>query len=115
MLNCTADVTVEYVDYDFDEEDPRKVHITVVLKLWARVTTTAEMDVYTLTPVDELGVVENSTASASSDEICSANQGGETMGPASYPMGEGVIVAEPGFEPTAGTNMAVNGMATVSG
>ena len=76
-MKATADVTVEFIDYDFNcHHDRRKVHITIVIKVWARVGTTTEMDVYALTPIDEVGEVETLSASASGagETITSASQ-----------------------------------------
>ncbi|SDF01031.1 SPOCS domain-containing protein [Sporolituus thermophilus] len=70
-MKATADVNVEFVDYDFEESDRRKVHITIVLKIWARVVTTTEMDVYALGPVTAVGEVEQTT----SDSTVSAAEG----------------------------------------
>ncbi len=72
-MEACSDVTVEYVDYDFDCCDPRKVHVTIVLKFWVRVTTTGEMDVMAMTPVDTMGVVSAPAASMSSDSFVAAS------------------------------------------
>jgi len=122
-MKATADVTVEYVDYDFNEDDPRKVHITIVLKFWTRVTTTTEMDVYALSPIDEIGIVESITASNSSDDKVSASAFTTDKVSASQTGGgeyvavspENILVTGP-LTSTAGTSMAVNGMmGTVTG
>lgn len=105
-MKATADVVVEYVNYDFDEDDPRLVHITIVLKVWARVVTTTELDVYALTPVDQVGTVEVATASAS-QELSSGSAMVTSPGT--------VFVTGPGVEPSAGVSMAVTGTATVTG
>ncbi|MBU2702120.1 hypothetical protein Ga0466249_003247 [Sporomusaceae bacterium BoRhaA] len=99
-MDATADVNVEYINYDFDCWcDRRKVHITIVLKFWARVTTTTSMDVYALTPINEMGPVE------------------AIAGPAGYYGGyapENMFVS--GMQPVAGTTMGpVTGTATVIG
>ncbi len=103
-MKATADVVVEYINFDFDEDFPRRVHITIVLKVWVRVVTTTEMDVYALTPVDEVGVVEVTTASAA-DQLASG---------AVVSTGN-VIVTGPGVTTTAGVSMGVSGTATVTG
>ena len=72
-MEACSDVTVEYVDYDFNCCDPRKVHVTIVLKFWVRVTTTGEMDVMAMTPVDTMGVVNAPAASMSSDSFVTAS------------------------------------------
>lgn len=77
-MKATADCMVEYVDYDFNDCDPRKVHVTIVLKFWTRVTTTTEMEITALSPVDEMGVAEHNSASVSSGGIGSATQSNET-------------------------------------
>lgn len=103
-MKATADVAVEYINYDFDEDHPRQVHITIVLKVWVRVVTTTEMDVYALTPVDEVGVVEATTASAT-----------EQVTSGTVTSTGNVFVTGPGVMPTAGVSMGVSGTATVTG
>jgi hypothetical protein len=106
-MKTTADVVVEYVNYDFEEDNQRQVHITIVLKVWARVVTTTEMEVYALTPIDEVGETEATTASAS-DMVASASQ--------YYGYGvDNVLITGPGVTPIAGTPMGVSGTATVTG
>lgn len=131
QMKATADCTVEYVDYDFSECEPRKAHVTIVLKFWTRVTTTTEMEIYALSPVDQMGVTENTTASASVESMANSYQFTETqvsseqMGSTNFanesmqktlpsvPEGE-IVVTEP--EAIAGTNLSINGtMGTVSG
>ncbi|MBP2628332.1 MAG: hypothetical protein H6Q68_3043 [Firmicutes bacterium] len=129
-MDANADVTVEYVDYDFHRHhDRRKVHITVVLKFWARVMTTTEMDVYALGPVTEVGQIEYTSAngfvSSSSGlfggDSVSASQtgGGEIAGYGPENMfvtgTENMTVTGPGISPTAGTMMGVSGTATING
>jgi len=110
-MKATADVVVEYVNYDFDKANPRQVYITIVLKVWTRVVTTTEMDVYALTPVDQLGEMENTTASASQNMSSGPSSASHY---ASY--GEAnVIVSGPGITPTAGTPNTVSGTVTVTG
>ncbi len=122
-MTATADVTVEFVDYDFHcHHDRRKVHITIVLKVWARVVTTTEMDVYALSPIDEVGVVESTTASNSSSDKISASQFNEETTSAAETGGgniagygaHNVIVTGP-MTPTAGTPTTVSGTVTVTG
>ena len=103
-MKATADVVVEYVNYDFDEDEPRKVHITIVLKVWARVVTTTELDVYALTPVDQVGEFEVTTAS-----------GAKELATGVVATTGNVFVTGPGIEPSAGVSMAVAGTATVTG
>lgn len=104
-MKATADVVVEYINYDFHRHHhPRRVHITIVLKVWVRVVTTTEMDVYALTPVDQVGVTEVTTASAT---------GQLTAGTVTTPGN--VYVSGPGVTPTAGVSMGVSGTATVTG
>ena len=64
-MKATSDMQVEYVDYDFESSDPRKVHITLVIKVWARVVTTTDMDVYALTPIDQIGEAAEQATAAS--------------------------------------------------
>lgn len=73
-MDACADVTVEYVDYDFDCCDPRKVHVTIVLKFWVRVTTTGIMDVMAMSPVPTMGVVSAPSASLASDIFVAASE-----------------------------------------
>lgn len=121
-MKATGDVTAEFVDYDFDENDNRKVHITIVLKIWARVVTTTEMDVYALSPVDEVGVVESTTASTSGTDQVSANQfnddsvsASETGGGNIEAFGEQNIIVTGPMTPTAGVSTSVTGTVTVTG
>lgn len=103
-MKATADAMVEYVNYDFDEDSPRQVHITIVLKVWTRVVTTTELDVYALTPVDEVGEIEVTTASAA-----------EQLASGIVASTGNVFVTGPGLTPTAGVSTAVTGTATVTG
>jgi hypothetical protein len=120
-MKATADATVEFVDYDFHHHhDRRKVHITIVLKVWARVVTTTEMDVYALSPVDEVGVVENNSAS-STDKVSASQFGDESVSASETGGGniagfgeQNVIVTGP-MTPTAGTAKSVSGTVTVTG
>ncbi len=120
-MNATADCSVEYVDYDFDECDPRKVHITIVLKFWTRVTTTTEMEAMTMGPPEQpfpypaVGIAnENVAASEFSEEQVSYNQMMYGPQPAVPPMTpqpvvpESVTVMET-VPPTAGTDMSISG------
>ena len=103
-MKATADAVVEYINYDFDEDEPRQVHITIVLKTWARVVTTTQMDVYALTPVDQVGQFETTTASAS-QSLASGPGSASNF----YGYGESnVFVTGPGIEqPVAGTPLTV--------
>jgi len=121
-MEASADVTVEYVDYDFHRHhDKRKVHITIVLKFWARVITTTEMDVYALGPVTEVGEVEYTSANGlnfssaglfGGDAVSASQTGGGEM--AAYGP-ENMLVTGPGITPTAGTIMGVSGTGTITG
>lgn len=73
-MDACSDVTVEYVDYDFDCCDPRKVHVTIVLKFWVRVTTTGAMEVMAMSPVPTMGVVSAPAASMASDSFVAASE-----------------------------------------
>ncbi|MDU2063836.1 MAG: DUF3794 domain-containing protein [Sporomusaceae bacterium] len=122
-MNATADVVVEFIDYDFDCWcDPRKVHITIVLKFWTRVTTTTALDVYALSPIDEIGTLETTTASGSLNDSASAlGQFGNTVSASQTGGGDyGGYIPEnmmiSGMEPVAGTTQGtVAGTATVKG
>lgn len=106
-MKATADVLVEYINYDFHpSDDERKVHITIVLKVWTRVVTTTELDVYALTPVDEVGEVEVTSASASQELA---------TGSAIVASTGNVFITGPGVTPTAGVSTTVSGTATVTG
>ncbi|CQR72826.1 Bacterial SH3 domain protein [Sporomusa ovata DSM 2662] len=118
-MKATADATVEFVDYDFHcHHDRRKVHITIVLKVWARVVTTTEMDVFALSPIDEIGIVESTTstdkvsASQFTDENVSAAEtgGGNIAG-----FGEQNVIVTGPMTPTAGTATSATGIVTVTG
>ena len=118
-MKATADATVEFVDYDFHgHHDKRKVHITIVLKVWARVVTTTEMDVYAISPIDEIGIVESTTstdkvsASQFGDESVSASEtgGGNIAG-----YGEQNVIVTGPMTPTAGTATSASGTVTVTG
>lgn len=120
-MKATADVSVEFVDYDFHcHHDRRKVHVTVVLKIWARVVTTTEMDVYALSPIDEIGIVESTTANTSdkvsasqfSDDVVSA---AETGGGNIEAFGEQNVIVTGPVTPTAGAPTTVSGTVTVTG
>lgn len=123
-MKATADVQVEYVDYDFHcHHDDRKVHVTIVLKFWTRVLTTTDLDVYALSPIDEVGAFENTTASTSSDDMAAAsNFDDETVSATQTAEGdvfasspENVLVSGP-LTSTAGVSQSINGTAgTVTG
>ncbi len=100
-MDASADVNIEFVDYDFDETNNRVVHITIVLKFWARVVSTTEMDVYALGPVAEVGEMEVTSA----NETANAEYGGE----------ENVNVTGPGVAPSTGTQPSPSGTGTVTG
>lgn len=120
-MKATADCSVEYVDYDFDECQRRKVHITIVLKFWTRVTTITEMEVTTMSPVESgsmygtTGFAQDKVAASQfSDEQVSFMQmtyGAPPMAPPMTPqpiIPENVSVTET-VQPTAGTNMSISG------
>lgn len=119
-MPATADVQIEFVDYDFHHHhDRRKVHITIVLKVWTRVTSTTEMDAYVLGPMETTGTVEmttaNSNVSASNgavdDKVSASQLGGG--GIAAY--GESNVFITGPLTPTAGTPTTVSGVATITG
>lgn len=118
-MKATADATVEFVDYDFHpHHDRRKVHVTIVLKVWARVVTTTEMDVYALSPVNEIGVVEGTT---STDKVSASQFGDETVSASETGGGniagfgeQNVIVTGP-VTPTAGQSTSASGKVMVTG
>lgn len=122
-MDASADVTVEYVDYDFHRHhDKRKVHITIVLKFWARVITTTEMDVYALSPVTEVGQLEYTTASGTENGYSTGLFGGEAVSASQTGGGdiagygpENMFVTGPGITPTAGTMMGVSGTGIING
>lgn len=120
-MKATADCSVEYVDYDFDECDPRKVHITIVLKFWTRVTTTTEMEAMTMGfpeqpfPYQTTGFADDKvSASQFSDEQVSFMQMTYGMPQGAPPMAQQPIVPESvsvteTVQPTAGTDMSISG------
>lgn len=130
-MDAEADVTVEYVNYDFHRHhDKRKVHITIVLKFWARVMTTTQMDVYALGPVTEVNQLEAANASALENTSASATGifGGDLNSTSQnafdgfdhYGMMMGnnagnMTVTGPGINQTAGTSMGISGTATITG
>lgn len=121
-MEASADVTVEYVDYDFHHHhDKRKVHITIVLKFWARVITTTDMDVYALGPVTEIGQFEYTSASQSGNNYSSGVFGGDATSASQTGGGdiaayspENMLITGPGVAPTTGTKMGVSGTATIN-
>jgi hypothetical protein len=118
-MKATSDITVEYVDYDFHRHhDNRKVHITIVLKFWTRVLTTTVMDVYALSPIDQVGemiltVGDKVSASEFSTDTVSASQTGGGDIVAVSP--ENVIVTTVAPNSNAGTVVQTAGAATVTG
>ncbi len=122
-MDATADVTVEYVDYDFHRHhDRRKVHITIVLKFWARVITTTEMDVYALSPITEVGQVEYTSAHEAEHGYSAGLFGGEAVSASQTGGGEmaayspeNMFVTGPGITPTAGTIQGISGTGVISG
>jgi hypothetical protein len=137
-MDATADVVVEYVDYDFHRHhNRRKVHITIVLKFWARVIAMTEMDVYGLTPITEYGQIEYNSANSQSGSYASGNMGDDDYTVSASQTGGGDIeavgyenafitgsgngeyentyVTGPGIPQTAGTKMGVSGTATING
>lgn len=116
---ATADVQIEFVDYDFCEDEPRKVHITIVLKVWARVTSTTEMDAYVLGPVETLGAFEMTTAANTvtssdgfnDDKVSAAQTGGGEI----EAFGESNVLVTGPLEPMAGVPTTVSGIAVVNG
>lgn len=121
-MKATADCTVEYVDYDFSECEPRKAHVTIVLKFWTRVTTTTEMEIYATTPADQAGALEHTTASASAGSAANSHQftqtqvSSEQMGGTGFAPGEAnlppIVTGEvEAVEPkaSAGTTMSISG------
>ncbi|MGL5513753.1 MAG: SPOCS domain-containing protein [Sporomusa sp.] len=121
-MDATADVAVEFVDYDFHcHHDRRKVHVTIVLKVWARVVTTTEMDVFALSPIDEIGIIESTTAGTSTSDKVSASKfsdetvsASETGGGSIEGFGEQNVIVT-GMTPTAGTSTSASGRITVTG
>lgn len=140
-MDAEADVTVEYVNYDFHKHHHRrKVHITIVLKFWARVMTTTQMDVYALGPVTEVNQLETANASAMENTSASASGvfGGNLNSTSQnatdgisydnmivgqsnleqYSVNQGMgdmTVTGPGIDQTAGTDMGISGSATITG
>ncbi len=130
-MDAEADVTVEYVNYDFHRHHGRrKVHVTIVIKCWTRVMTTTEMDVYALGPITEVGAVQYNITNTPENVYTTAGFGGDTTSASQtgggaiegYGAGNMLVtgpdnmsVAGPGITPTAGTSMGISGTATVTG
>lgn len=122
-MKATADITVEYVDYDFHRyHNNRQVHITIVLKFWARVLTTTVMDVYALGPIDQVGEM---LGSPTSDTVSTSTFGTDTVS-ASQTGGGNIVAVSPeniivttipttGEFGTTGNIVATAGAATVTG
>jgi hypothetical protein len=138
-MDATADVVVEYVNYDFHRHhDRRRVHITVVLKFWARVIAITDMDVYGLTPITEYGQIEYTSANSQNGVYNSGNMGDEDYTVSASQTGGGEIegvgyqnefitgqgnvgyknenmyVTGPGIPQTAGTMQGISGTATIT-
>jgi hypothetical protein len=133
-MDATADVVVEYVNYDFHRHhNRRKVHITIVLKFWARVIAITDMDVYGLTPITEYGQIAYTSANSQNGSYASGIVGDEdytvsaaetgggeiegvgyqnefitNAGNAGY-ENENMYVTGPGIPQTAGTMMGIGG------
>lgn len=118
-MPATADVQIEFVDYDFCCDEPRKVHITIVLKVWTRVTSTAEMDAYVLDPMDTTGTTSMytsaSTLSASSGLVDDSVSASQTGGGDIAAYGESNVLFTGPMTPTAGVPTTVGGVATITG
>lgn len=135
-MDAEADVTVEYVNYDFHKHHhKRSVHITIVLKFWARVMTTTQMDVYALGPVMEVSQLETANASALENSAASASGifGGDLNSTSQHAMDsfgyeggmghgnmfgmgmENNTFVGPVTNQTAGTSMGISGTATITG
>jgi len=110
-MDAEADVTVEYVNYDFHRHhDRRKVHIAIVVKCWARVMATAEMDIYALGPVTEAGPVQyNSTSTPENIVYSSGVFGGDSASASASQTGGGEA------EGFGEQNMLVTGPEDMSG
>ncbi len=118
-MKATADCSVEYIDYDFNDCDPRKVHVTIVLKIWTRVTTITEMEITPVAPVNTNSVnysptaVGNVTDMAAASEFvgsnvaASQNAAGECQMQGTMPPFVQNVVP---IEPEAGTTQTVGGM-----
>lgn len=95
-MDAAAEASVEYINYDFNECEPRKVHVTIILKCWTRVTTTADLEVMAMSGANEVGNYDSETQMAAEGEI------------------ETVVKEE--LEPTAGMDMSVKGQTgTITG
>jgi hypothetical protein len=132
-MDAEADVTVEYVNYDFHRHhNRRRVHITLVVKCWTRVMATTEMDVYALGPAATGSAEYNSTNTPDNVSYSSDTFGGASAAASASQTGEGyggeamdgtdqgnvqpanISVTGPGITPTAGTTMGASGTATIT-
>lgn len=77
QMKATADCTVEYIDYDFDECDPRKVHVTAVLKFWTRVTTVTAVEISALAGVEGEEVTVTEAESSAGENLSINGKTGE--------------------------------------
>lgn len=122
---ATADVQIEFVDYDFHRHHhPRRVHITIVLRVWTRVTNTTEMDAYVINPVDTTGTYQDTTSASTITSSDGFNDGSvsaaQTGGGNIEGYGEqnvfitGPISPTGPIMPTAGTPTPVSGTATIT-
>lgn len=119
-MKSKADVSVEYVNYDFDENNNVVVHITIVLKFWARVVSTANMDVYALNQLEAPEGGEVATASGSDEQTGMASQDKSDVASAagSYVNIESEIdvnVSGPGIAPSTGTQDSLGGSGRING
>lgn len=118
-MQATADCNVEYIDYDFNDCEPRKVHVTLVLKFWTRVTTVTQMDVKVLSSLDGGCTTTSTSASMSASTMASAADLAQSSGTACQNAAVECQVQTPlppfiqnveVIQPEAGTSQSVSGM-----
>lgn len=119
-MQATADCNVEYIDYDFNECEPRKVHVTLVLKFWTRVTTVTQMDVKVLSSLDGDCTTTSTSASMSASNMASAADLAQSSSTANQSAGSECCQMQPPLppfvqnvepiQPEAGTSQSVSGM-----
>ena len=101
--------------------EPRKVHVTLVLKFWTRVSTTVtQMDVKVLSSLDEDCTTTSTSASMSASNMASAADLAQSSSTANQSAGSECCQMQPPLppfvqnvepiQPEAGTSQSVSGM-----
>lgn len=118
-MKAKADVVVEFVDFDFDDDEPREVRIAIVLRVWAKVYTTVEMDVAEIADVGEVvdvahgGAPDVKTSAQMDGTSASATGGGDEVVSASGTQDQPCEIGV--HQPESGQSNKVSGTAEVTG